>query len=237
MGRAEERADWTALVRAVDADRRSGDNRIEFADKLVLAYCLYNAISVIWLIKSGMPYAVYLWEFAVSLLPMILYYIGRKYGNSPVLRKKNFLFYRYFLYAVIIAGVVVAFCCGFAAIPPASISERSEKWIAAVNNMYSTWLGNGLGANGYKAIGLEDAHPVIDNALVKMYCEQGIIGFSMFIYIIILSFKKGLVKIRENGAELVFMAAALLLSSVFGVTAFQLTAPVFWFAAGRIQGS
>ncbi|HOO28742.1 MAG TPA: hypothetical protein PLU43_09770, partial [Lachnospiraceae bacterium] len=33
---------------------------------------------------------------------------------------------------------------------PGAIGQRSEQWVAAVNNMFSSWLGNGLGANGHK---------------------------------------------------------------------------------------
>ena len=80
---------------------------------------------------------------------------------------------------------------------PDAIGERSEQWIAAVNNMYSTWLGNGLGANGHRALGIEGAHVIADGGLVKMYCEQGIFGFSIFLYIVILAFRKGVRNVKE----------------------------------------
>lgn len=117
---------------------------------------------------------------------------------------------------------------------PDAVGERSEQWIAAVNNMYSTWLGNGLGANGHRALGIEGAHVIADGGLVKMYCEQGVFGFSMFIYIVILSIKKGMSDIREYCVELGIIAVALLQSVGSNILAFQPTTPIFWFAVGRI---
>ena len=117
---------------------------------------------------------------------------------------------------------------------PDAVGERSEQWIAAVNNMYSTWLGNGLGANGHRALGIEDAHVIADGGLVKMYCEQGVFGFSMFIYLVILSFKKGIKEIKEYCVELGIIAVSLLSSVGSNILAFQLTTPIFWYAVGRI---
>ena len=344
-----------------------------FMDALVAAWFLYNALSVIWLVRSGMPLGVYNQEFVVSLLPAIFYLAGRSCAKpdntgKPKRRNEAALFYRYFIYAVLILGVVgiilqlvmprfyidysyklnfvssadadtcrvrmdsvvgstvlgflsavsmlvsipfimerksrlfgiISMFAGFViafmsnqrsamvvailaliyfnwllfftygkadkkyfalellliaaaviallvfkrgeitevyyrlASLPGAVGERSEQWIAAVNNMYSTWFGNGLGANGHMAIGLEDAHVVADGGLIKSYCEQGIFGFSMFLYILILSFKKGLGNIKEYCAEVGIIAAALLQSIGSNILSFQLAAPIFWFAIGRI---
>lgn len=344
-----------------------------FMDALVAAWFLYNALSVIWLVRSGMPLGVYNQEFVVSLLPAIFYLAGRSCAKpdntgNPKRRNEAALFYRYFIYAVLILGVVgiilqlvmpqfyidysyklnfvssadadtcrvrmdsvvgstvlgflsavsmlvsipfimekksrlfgiISMFAGFViafmsnqrsamvvailaliyfnwllfftygkadkkyfalellliavaviallvfkrgaitevyyrlASLPGAVGERSEQWIAAVNNMYSTWFGNGLGANGHMAIGLEDAHVVADGGLIKSYCEQGIFGFSMFLYILILSIKKGLGNIKGYCAEVGIIAAALLQSIGSNILSFQLAAPIFWFAIGRI---
>lgn len=118
---------------------------------------------------------------------------------------------------------------------PTAISQRSEQWIAAVNNMYSTWLGNGLGANGHKAIGIEGAHVIADGGLVKLYCENGVLGFSMWLYLLILVIKKGVKNIRSYYAELGIIAIGLLQSIGSNMLAFQLCTPIFWFAIGRIN--
>ncbi len=354
-----------------------------FMDRLVTVYFAYNALSVIWLLRSGMPFSVYAGEFVVSLLPMIFYfaagsrYFYRNYtaailftgiigiilqmimpqfyidfsykigfasmadaatcrvrmdsvvgstvlgflavagmlvsipfimkgtlsgnGSGPdaaageASKKPGVNGVRAFGIASMLINMIVVFMCnqrsamvvailvvvyfnvllffaygvrkkkdflieliilaaGFllfciikqdAALKayyrlvslPGAIGQRSEQWVAAVNNMYSTWLGNGLGANGHRAIGVEDAFVVADGGIVKMYCEQGIFGFSMFIYIMILTFKKGIGNIKEYCAEVGIMAAMLLQSIGSNILAFQLAGPIFWFAVGRIHAS
>nr|MCR5687839.1 hypothetical protein [Lachnospiraceae bacterium] len=126
-------------------------------------------------------------------------------------------------------GVILKFWWRIESLPTA-ISQRSEQWVAAVNNMYSSWIGNGLGANGHKAIGIEDAHVIADGGLVKLYCENGVIGFSMFVYLLVLAFGNAGRNIKDHFAEAGIMAAALLQSIGSNILAFQLCAPVFWFA-------
>lgn len=337
----------------------------KFTDRLVAAYFIYNSISVIWLVRGGLPVSVYEQEFIVSLLPVIFYYVGRTCSKG-----ENERFLKNYIYAVLIVGILgimlqvimpqfyidysyklsfvskadAATCrvrmdsvvgstvLGFAAVAamlasipfvmgnkkkslrifgiaalivnmivafmsnqrsamvvailvliyfnyllffvyrlidrkyfvaeiivaaiafiglcilsmdavmkiyyrlvslPDAIGERSEQWIAAVNNMYSTWLGNGLGANGHRALGLEDTHVIADGGLVKMYCEQGVFGFSIFIYLVILSFKNGLKNLKDCSAELGIIAVAILSSVGSNILAFQLTTPIFWYAVGR----
>jgi hypothetical protein len=197
-----------------------------FMDRLVAVYFVYNTLSVIWLLKSGMPVRVYASEFAVSVLPILFYYVGRR------CRKR-------FLLAVVITGLfgIVLWLVSNRTMSfnPFALGGRSEKWIAAVNNMYSTWFGNGIGANGQAAIGLEDAFVVTDGGLVKAYCEQGIFGFSMFLYILILSFKKGFGNIRKYGLEVGIVALVILLAVGTDILSFPLVVPIFWFAIGYIH--
>lgn len=117
---------------------------------------------------------------------------------------------------------------------PGAISQRSEQWVAAVNNMYSSWFGNGLGANGHRAIGVEGAHVIADGGLVKIYCEEGVIGFSLFIYILFLTIQRGIKQMDKCFAEVAVIVMALLMSIGSNVLAFQLITPIFWFAIGRI---
>lgn len=117
---------------------------------------------------------------------------------------------------------------------PTAISERSEQWVAAVNNMYSTWLGNGLGANGHRALGIENAHVIADGGLVKLYCENGVLGFSIWLYLIILTMKRGLKNVGAYFTELGIIAIGILQSIGSNMLAFQFCAPIFWFAIGKI---
>ena len=117
---------------------------------------------------------------------------------------------------------------------PGAVSERSEQWIAAVNNMSSSWFGNGLGANGHKALFVSFAHVVADGGLVKMYCEEGVIGFSLFIYLCFITLKKGIANISRYYVEIGLISIAILQSIGSNILAFQLCTPIFWFAVGRI---
>ncbi|MCR5356945.1 MAG: hypothetical protein K6E63_06020 [Lachnospiraceae bacterium] len=337
-----------------------------FADRLVAAYFVYNALSVIWLVRGGFPVTVYIQEFIVSLLPVIFYYVGRAccenkserfylnfitaalivgvlgillqvimpqfyidysfalnfvskadaatcrvrmdsvvgstvlgfisvaamLASMPFIMNKklrifgalsmlinlvvafmsnqrsamvaaglviiyfNYLiFFQYkaldkkyfFIELALVAVAFIALCVvSMGAVMkiyyrlvslPDAIGERSEQWIAAVNNMYSTWLGNGLGANGHRALGIDGAHVIADGGLVKMYCEQGIFGFSIFIYILILALNRGIKDLRHYCVEVGIIAIALLQSIGSNILAFQLTVPVFWFALGRINAA
>lgn len=117
---------------------------------------------------------------------------------------------------------------------PGAIGQRSEQWIAAVNNMYSTWLGNGLGANGHHALDFEGAHVVADGGLIKQYCEIGIIGFSLFLYILIVLYNKALRNLQKTFAEVALISAMLMMSIGSNVLCFQLVCPLFWFVIGHL---
>lgn len=121
---------------------------------------------------------------------------------------------------------------------PGAIGQRSEQWVAAINNMpaawYGQWFGNGLGANGHKAIGIEGAHIVADGGLVKLYCEEGAIGFALLTFILIVIFRAGIKNLKKYFCELGIIGTVLLMSIGSNIIAFQLCVPIFWFAAGAI---
>ena len=117
---------------------------------------------------------------------------------------------------------------------PGAIGQRSEQWVAAINNMKGQWFGNGLGANGHKAIHIEGAFAVPDGGLVKLYCEEGAIGFALFVYIMLVTFRNGIKNLKNCFCEIGIIASALLMSTGSNIIAFQLCMPVFWFAAGMV---
>lgn len=167
------------------------------------------------------------------------------YVNYLLFFQLNLIPKKYFMWELIIAAAAFALLCvvrfdfvlkfWYRIISlPTAISERSEQWIAAVNNMYSTWLGNGLGANGHRALGIEGAHVIADGGLVKLYCENGVLGFSIWVYLIILTVKKGLKNVAAYYTELGIVAIGLLQSIGSNMLAFQFCAPIFWYAIGRI---
>lgn len=115
---------------------------------------------------------------------------------------------------------------------PGAIGQRSDSWVGAVNNMKNLWLGNGLGANGHRAAEYTE-HMIADGGLAKMFCELGIIGMSIFIFMMILIFHKGRKHLLECAAELGIIAITLLQSVGSNMLEFQLATPIFWFAVGR----
>lgn len=117
---------------------------------------------------------------------------------------------------------------------PGAVGQRSEQWIAAANNMKGAWLGNGLGANGHRAIGIEGAHVVADGGLVKLFCEEGSVGFGLFSYIMLYVLIKGYKKINSTFAEIAIIATSLLMSIGSNIIAFQLCTPIFWYGVGSI---
>lgn len=116
---------------------------------------------------------------------------------------------------------------------PGAIGQRSDQWVGAVNNMKNLWLGNGLGASGHRAVYLND-YIVADGGLVKMFCELGIIGASIFAFMLILIFKKGSKHLYECAGELAIIAVTLLQSIGSNILEFQIATPIFFFAVGRV---
>ncbi|MBO4266915.1 MAG: hypothetical protein J5910_06960 [Lachnospiraceae bacterium] len=154
--------------------------------------------------------------------------------------ERRYFFYELGLIAVVLVAVgiirfdfLLKFWYRIISLPTA-ISERSEQWVAAVNNMYDFWIGNGLGANGHRAIGTEDAHVIADGGLVKLYCENGIVGFSLWAYLMFLCLESGVKNIRKYFAETGILVVGILQSIGSNVLAFQICAPIFWFAAGKM---
>lgn len=117
---------------------------------------------------------------------------------------------------------------------PGAVGQRSEQWIAAVNNMKGAWLGNGLGANGHRAIGIDGAHVVADGGLIKLFCEEGSVGFGLYAYIMLTVFICGYKKMDSAYAEIAVIATALLMSIGSNIIAFQLCTPIFWYAIGSM---
>ncbi|MCR5474505.1 MAG: hypothetical protein K6F28_04800 [Lachnospiraceae bacterium] len=170
------------------------------------------------------------------------------YINYLLFFKLDLINRKYFVFELIAIAAVFALICAvrfefilkfwYRIISlPTAISQRSEQWVAAVNNMYSSWIGNGLGANGHRAIGIEDAHVIADGGLVKLYCENGVIGISIFIFLLIQVLSNGIKNIRSHYVEAGIITVALLQSIGSNMLAFQLCTPIFWFAVGRCAGT
>ncbi len=115
---------------------------------------------------------------------------------------------------------------------PQGFGERSETWVAAVNDMKNMWLGDGLGSRGHRAA-LFQTYIVADGGLVKIYTEMGIIGTSLIIFVLVLVYLKSLKKIGEVVPELAVITCALLMSIGSNVLEMEICVPIVYFALGR----
>ncbi|SKB86504.1 hypothetical protein SAMN06296386_10753 [Lachnospiraceae bacterium] len=116
---------------------------------------------------------------------------------------------------------------------PGAIGQRSDQWVGAANNMFSKWLGNGLGANGHRAIGYTK-HLIADGGLAKLYVEMGIIGTSLFVFLMLLVLKKGFKNLKASAPEVGVIIVTLLISIGSNMMSFALAVPVFYYAIGAI---
>ncbi|MCR5025381.1 MAG: hypothetical protein K6A90_13790 [Lachnospiraceae bacterium] len=115
---------------------------------------------------------------------------------------------------------------------PGSIAQRSDQWVGAANNMKNIWLGNGLGANGHRAIGFTE-HLIADGGLSKLYVENGIIGTSLFVFLILLILKKGFKNLKNTAPEIGIIIVTLIMSIGSNMMSFALSVPVFYYYMGR----
>ena len=216
------------------ADNEEGQEERSHPDKRVKNYVFAVAMMALCLLFSIMANQ----RSGLAAAAIVLVYI-----NVLLFFKLDVIPKKYFLYEIVAVAVVFFAVCAirfdfilkywYRIISlPSAVSQRSEQWVAAVNNMYSSWLGNGLGANGHRALAVEDAHVIADGGLVKLYCENGVLGFSLFAYLIFCALSDGVRDIRKNFAAVGIIAAGLLQSIGSNMLAFQICAPVFWLCVG-----
>ncbi|MBO5552036.1 MAG: hypothetical protein J5966_08755 [Lachnospiraceae bacterium] len=128
-------------------------------------------------------------------------------------------------------GVFDKFLIRLASIP-AGFGERSESWVAAVNNMVNFWIGDGLGSHGHRAADYQE-YIVADGGLVKLYAEMGLIGTAMIIFVVALVYIKSAKRISLVVPELAIITSAILMSIGSNVLEMELCAPIAYFALGR----
>ena len=152
---------------------------------------------------------------------------------------KKYFFMEIGAFAVLLVGLAAVFHGAFMKVYyrlvslPGAVGQRSDQWIGAANNMKNIWLGNGLGANGHRAIGLQE-HLIADGGLAKLCCEMGILGTSIFIFLMIVIIKRGFRNLRYSSAETGIVIMTLLVSIGSNMMSFALAVPVLYFAVGCI---
>jgi hypothetical protein len=72
-------------------------------DKVFGLYVLFNLLSGIWCVLYGIPLSIFVGEVSTTLLPMILYYAGRKFDEDYVAK-----YYHGFILAALLCGAIGA---------------------------------------------------------------------------------------------------------------------------------
>ncbi len=142
-------------------------------------------------------------------------------------------------FALALAGLVFFFRGAFMKVYyrlvslPGAIGQRSDQWVGAANNMANIWLGNGLGANGHRA-GEYTKHMIADGGLAKLYCEMGIVGTSLFIFLMLLTLKKGFRQLSNCATELGIIVLTLIMAIGSNMLSFAMATPIFYLCIGII---
>ena len=74
---------------------------------------------------------------------------------------------------------------------------------------------------------------IADGGIAKLYVESGIIGTSLFIFLILLILKKGFKCIRETAPETGIILIVLAMSIGSDMLSFALSVPVLYYYMGR----
>lgn len=110
-------------------------------------------------------------------------------------------------------------------------SSRTGQWISAIKNSDNLLFGQGLGTLGHKAMDYGEMI-IADGGLVKLFCENGVIGTALFIAILLLTLGNGLRFLRNYYMEIGIVLAMLLQSIGSNIIAFQVLTPIFWLSIG-----
>jgi len=113
-----------------------------------------------------------------------------------------------------------------------AISSRKTSGVGGVLDIQRFVFGDGLGRYGHKAVAYSDSH-IPDGNYLRMFYELGIIGFSIFILIIVSALYKGLSYIENNYIGLGVIIMVCLQAVGSDMFSFQLVAPIFWYSIGR----
>lgn len=112
------------------------------------------------------------------------------------------------------------------------ISERTGQWISALSFPKSLFFGSGLGSVGHQAIGYNSV-TVRDGNIIKMLCELGIGGLSIFTILFFAAFFIGLKKRLLCEVSIIVVGLLHCIGSN-GLSLF-ISGFLFWYAIGLIN--
>ncbi len=113
-----------------------------------------------------------------------------------------------------------------------AFESRSDDWKKAFDYPYLI-TGRGLGSVGHKALEFTEIL-IPDGNYFKIIAETGIIGFSLFVAILVLAIVNGIKNLREDYMQLGIVLAMCLIAVGSNIFTYQSIAPIFWFSIGKL---
>ncbi len=115
-----------------------------------------------------------------------------------------------------------------------AIEGRDTQWIKTLKFSKNIVLGTGLGSVGGKAVDFTP-YTITDGGLFKYLAEFGIVGFTIFIYLLYAILLKKLRYYKSLFCEYLIVLVCLAQSVGSNTICFQITAPIFWYCLGIIS--
>lgn len=110
-------------------------------------------------------------------------------------------------------------------------SVREFTWLPAIRNVNNLLIGSGLGTVGHRALGINQYY-VTDGYFIKLLCEVGIIGITLFVIICISSIYTGFKNWKKNDISILMIIFILLQCIGSNILSTQIIAPIFWICIG-----
>lgn len=193
--------------------------------KIALVLC---AIAAILTFRRA---ALLVLSLSIVAIHYIGYYKYRFISKVYLLAEVVILYLMYLVvnahYGELIAGVIER-----GGMISEAFEGRSDAWKHAFD-MYYLLTGRGLGTVGHKA--LEFSETLIpDGNYFKIIAETGLIGFSIFLMILLLATANGVKNLREKYLELGIVLSICLIAVGSNILTYQSIAPIFWYSVGRL---
>ena len=112
--------------------------------------------------------------------------------------------------------------------------SRNTQQEKVLESWKDIWLGDGTGSKGAQAR-MDGLPAITDGGYIKMLVENGIVGFGLFIAIMLLTIKRGLKYLKYDMMELLIVGYTLV--SMLGANSIAMSwsfVLMFWFSVGRI---
>lgn len=114
-----------------------------------------------------------------------------------------------------------------------AIESRSDSWFDGLG-YGNLVIGDGLGVYGHKAVEFSDKY-IPDGYYFRSLAELGVVGTSIFMFIVLGTLIKGLKTFKSNTLEVSIIVGLCIQAIGSNIFSFQLIGPFFWYCVGRIN--